>query len=167
MGTIAAPQSAGGEGKLSLRVDKHIAAVVQSDLAGLSYTPHSRTSLHITAEQSGSHAHSDSVHCAGCVDWRWLQALQTAQRMGHVRAVKLEVGVANALMPARYERIDRLLAQLWGRRRVLLFGPDQVNLQLPRLHLAECAISGSWLQGVATALDAWCSAYMLLCPAGI
>jgi hypothetical protein len=51
--------------------------------------------------------------------------------MGHVRAIKLEVGVANALMPARYEQTDQLIAQLWGRRRVLLFGPDQVNLKMP------------------------------------
>ena len=48
--------------------------------------------------------------------------------MGHVSGVKLEVACANALMPAQYQQTDRLLAQLWGRRRVLLFNPDQVSV---------------------------------------
>ena len=67
----------------------------------------------------------------GFIDWKWLQALRTAQRMGQVSGVRLEVACANALMPAQYEQTDRLIAQLWGRRRMLLFGPGQVRVTLP------------------------------------
>ncbi|KAK9814645.1 hypothetical protein WJX72_009229 [[Myrmecia] bisecta] len=59
------------------------------------------------------------------VDWRWLQGLQQAQRFGRVARVDLEVGTTNGLLPARYEVHGRLLAQVQGRRRVLLISPSQ------------------------------------------
>ena len=41
--------------------------------------------------------------------------------------VQLQMGPPNGLLPARYERHDRLLAQLTGRRRILLLPPSQVG----------------------------------------
>eukprot|EP00887_Chlorella_sp_A99_P002105 scaffold21.g2105.t1 len=61
----------------------------------------------------------------GGVDWAWLEGLQRSQRFGPVLGVELEAGTADGLLPARYQRHDLLLAQVAGRRRVLLFSPDQ------------------------------------------
>jgi hypothetical protein len=57
------------------------------------------------------------------IDWAWLAGLRRAQRFGPVLGVQLEAGTANGLLPARYAVHDELLAQVAGRRRVLLVGP--------------------------------------------
>ena len=59
------------------------------------------------------------------IDWEWLAGLQRSQRHGPVLRVDLEAGTAGGLLPAQYECQDRLLAQVTGRRRVLLLGPGQ------------------------------------------
>lgn len=64
---------------------------------------------------------------AGRVDWVWLHSLLHAQKHGPVMRVQLQMGPPNGLLPARYERHDRLLAQLTGRRRILLLPPSQVG----------------------------------------
>ena len=61
----------------------------------------------------------------GGIDWAWLDGLQCSQRFGPVLGVELEAGTANSLLPARYQRQDLLLAQVAGRRRVLLLSPGQ------------------------------------------
>ena len=63
--------------------------------------------------------------------------------MGQVSGIRLEVACANALMPAQYQQTDRLLAQLWGRCRVLLLGPDQVRASLLR-HCGCSKSAGVW-----------------------
>ena len=62
----------------------------------------------------------------GWIDWQWLDAIRRAQRLGPLQTVDLEVGCLNGLLPASYECYDRLVAQVWGRRRVLLIDPGQV-----------------------------------------
>ena len=60
------------------------------------------------------------------VDWTWLAGLQRSQRYGPVLSVDVEAGGSTGgLLPARYECNDRLLAQVAGRRRVLLLSPEQ------------------------------------------
>lgn len=59
------------------------------------------------------------------IDWEWLEGLQSAQRFGPVLRVELEAGSAGGLLPAAYECADRLVAQVAGRRRVLLLPPGQ------------------------------------------
>ncbi|BDA49058.1 probable hypoxia-inducible factor 1-alpha inhibitor [Coccomyxa sp. Obi] len=57
------------------------------------------------------------------IDWQWLEEAQNIHRWGGLRGVNLEVGSCNGLQPARYHTHDRLLAQVAGRRRVLLISP--------------------------------------------
>ena len=59
------------------------------------------------------------------VDWEWLAGLRRAQRFGPVLRVELEVGGSGGLLPAAYDPTDRLVAQVAGRRRVLLLPPGQ------------------------------------------
>jgi hypothetical protein len=66
---------------------------------------------------------------AGKIDWLWLHSLLHAQKHGPVLQVQLRIGPPNGLLPARYELLDRLLAQVNGRRRVLLIPPSQVSHQ--------------------------------------
>lgn len=72
---------------------------------------------------AGSSAGSGAA--AARIDWEWLEGLQRAQRFGPVLRVDLEAGSAGGLLPASYECADRLLAQVAGRRRVLLLPPGQ------------------------------------------
>ncbi len=129
MRLAASPNS--GDGKLSLQAEDGISAVVQADLAGVLHTRISclMATLHYLCYERPSTVRTPSPYGppVGFIDWQWLQALRTTQRMGQVSGVRLEVACANALMPAQYQQTDRLLAQLWGCRRVLLFGPDQVR----------------------------------------
>lgn len=60
----------------------------------------------------------------GGVGWEWLQGFTRSQRFGPVLQVDLEAGTANGLLPARYQTNDVLMAQVTGRRRVLLIGPE-------------------------------------------
>ena len=69
------------------------------------------------------------MHCAGRIDWLWLHSLLHAQKHGPVLRLELQAGPPNGLLPARYECIDRLLAQVTGRRRILLIPPSQVRNQ--------------------------------------
>lgn len=70
--------------------------------------------------------HLHTLVCAGRVDWAWLHSLLHAQKHGPVMRVQLQMGPPNGLLPARYERHDRILTQLTGRRRILLMPPSQV-----------------------------------------
>jgi len=58
------------------------------------------------------------------IDWLWLNGLCRSQAFGPVMKVDLEAGVRDGLQPARYSLQDELLAQLTGRRRVLLIPPS-------------------------------------------
>ena len=62
---------------------------------------------------------------SGGVDWEWLAGLLRSQRYGPVLRVDLDAGTADGLLPAQYECHDRLMAQVTGRRRVLLLSPEQ------------------------------------------
>ncbi len=53
-----------------------------------------------------------------------------AQKHGPVLRVELQMGPPNGLLPTRYECIDRLFAQVNGRRRVLLIPPSQAGHSL-------------------------------------
>lgn len=61
----------------------------------------------------------------GAIDWGWLGGLRRAQRHGPILRVDLEAGGSGGLLPAQYDTADRLLAQVAGRRRVLLLPPGQ------------------------------------------
>ncbi len=58
------------------------------------------------------------------IDWRWLNGLCRSQAFGPVLKVDLEAGVTDGLQPARYSLQDELMAQITGRRRVLLIPPS-------------------------------------------
>ncbi len=58
------------------------------------------------------------------IDWRWLNGLCCSQAFGPVMRVDLEAGVTDGLQPARYSLQDEILAQVSGRRRVLLIPPS-------------------------------------------
>ena len=75
------------------------------------------------------HTYTCSDAFAGKIDWLWLHSLLHAQKHGPVLQVQLQIGPPNGLLPARYELLDRLLAQVNGRRRILLIPPSQVSHQ--------------------------------------
>jgi Cupin-like domain len=60
----------------------------------------------------------------GAIDWAWLNGLCRSQAFGPLMKVDLEAGVADGLQPAHYSLQDALLAQICGRRRVLLIPPS-------------------------------------------
>ncbi|KAL4452346.1 hypothetical protein ABPG75_008008 [Micractinium tetrahymenae] len=78
-----------------------------------------------TDAAAASSSGKGSTPAAAGIDWEWLEGLQRAQRYGPVLRVDLEAGSAGGLLPASYESTDRLLAQVAGRRRVLLLPPEQ------------------------------------------
>ena len=57
------------------------------------------------------------------VAWEWLHGLRRSQGFGPIIRVDVEAATTGALQPARYDLSDQLIAQLRGRRRVLLFPP--------------------------------------------
>ena len=63
-----------------------------------------------------------ALHSA--IDWAWFDNLRKSQGFGPVLRVDLEAGTTGGLQPARYSLQDELLAQLQGRRRVLLIPPS-------------------------------------------
>ena len=58
------------------------------------------------------------------IDWLWLNGLCRSQAFGPVLKVDLEAGITDGLQPARYSLQDELMAQVSGRRRVLLIPPS-------------------------------------------
>lgn len=58
------------------------------------------------------------------IDWSWLTGIQSSQGFGPVYKVDVEAGTSGGLQPARYLMVDSLLAQVSGRRRVLLLPPS-------------------------------------------
>lgn len=58
------------------------------------------------------------------IDWSWLTSLQASQGFGPVYKIDIEAGTSGGLQPARYLTVDSLVAQLSGRRRVLLLPPS-------------------------------------------
>lgn len=79
--------------------------------------------MSLCTEDTGSF----SLRPAGRIDWLWLHSLLHAQKHGPVLRVELQSGPPNGLLPARYECIDRLFAQVNERRRILLIPPSQVR----------------------------------------
>lgn len=80
----------------------------------------------LVGDDSGGAGGAGSAGAAAAgIDWEWLEGLQRAQRFGPVLRVDLEAGSTGGLLPACYECSDRLLAQVAGRRRVLLLPPWQ------------------------------------------
>ena len=100
---------------------------------------------------------SMAAELAADVDWRWLAGLRRSQRHGPVLRVDLEAGSAGGVLPARYECRDTLLAQVAGRRRVLLLSPEHAFQGLypypgaPPSHRAHPppASMGRWVAGGA------------------
>lgn len=63
-----------------------------------------------------------ALHAA--IDWAWLDGLRRSQGFGPVLRIDLEAGTTGGLQPARYSLQDEFLAQIRGRRRVLLIPPS-------------------------------------------
>ena len=63
-----------------------------------------------------------ALHAA--IDWIWFQGLRGSQGFGPVIRVDLEAGTRGGLLPAQYSLQDEFLAQISGRRRVLLIPPS-------------------------------------------
>lgn len=66
------------------------------------------------------------------IDWDWLAGLQQVQRFGPVQRVILEAGTRGALLPARYETSDVLMAQV----RAMLPCGENGSRQHLRAHIA-------------------------------
>lgn len=58
------------------------------------------------------------------VDTVWFNSFLQAQKFGSVSAVHMQIGTLDGLLPAQYNLSDRFLAQMTGRRRILLIPPD-------------------------------------------
>ncbi|GMH34419.1 hypothetical protein BSKO_02253 [Bryopsis sp. KO-2023] len=57
------------------------------------------------------------------IDVEWMESLCADQKWPSVDHVSLDILSKNGLLPASYECHDRLIAQVSGRRRILLFNP--------------------------------------------
>lgn len=81
----------------------------------------------ITQRFGGKHPFGEAMRAdINGFDWHWLQTTLDAGNLGKLEHCQLWIGRGGAVTPAHFDSMENLFVQILGRKRFLLFSPDQV-----------------------------------------